>query len=243
MKKLIFAVALCLISISAFAAEYRKIPAANVTNNGTATEGNITVFGVAETEIKDSGYVPSDFILDTDLDTWSEHPALLSGYILTGNATNVTTAVNMSGDVTINNTGVSVVADDSHLHSSVSLPAIASYILSTTTGIDAKIATTTNLYTVPSGKTAVITGAVIRITTADTITVPPTLGIGIVAGEENIFASTQLVGLDAGNEIYKFTSSGTLISGVATEVIKLGIDTGATATTMTITVDLIGYLL
>ena len=44
-------------------------------------------------------------------------------------------------------------------------------VLSTTTGIDAKTIATTNLYTVPTGKTAVVTEAVIRVTAADTVTV------------------------------------------------------------------------
>jgi hypothetical protein len=116
-------------------------------------------------------------------------------------------------------------------------------ILSTTTGIDAKIVATTNLYTVPVGKTAVITSAVIRVTVADTITVVPTVGIGIAAGETDIFASTALTGLDATTKVFRFDAIGTYVAGAAGNVIKLGIDTGATATTMTISVDLIGYLL
>lgn len=117
-------------------------------------------------------------------------------------------------------------------------------ILSTTTGIDGKTIATTNLYTVPSGKTAVITDAIVRVTTADTITVVGTAGIGIAAGEADIFAAAALTGLDTTTECFRFSNAlSTYATGAATNVIKLGIDVGYTATTATLAVDLIGYLL
>lgn len=118
----------------------------------------------------------------------------------------------------------------------------APYVLSTTTGIDAKTVATTTLYTVPTGKTAIITAAIIRCTTASSISVAPNMGIGRNATQDDIFASVALTGLTATTSIFAFSSIGTLATGAATELIKLGIDTGATATTMTIAVDLIGYL-
>ncbi len=116
-------------------------------------------------------------------------------------------------------------------------------ILSTTTGIDAKSVATTALYTVPAAKTAIITGAVVRVTVAAAITVVPTLGIGRNATQDDIFASTTLTGLDATTKVYVFDALGTFAVAAATEVVSLGIDTGATATTMTISIDLIGYIL
>jgi len=118
----------------------------------------------------------------------------------------------------------------------------SSNILSTTTGINAKTVATTNLYTVPAGKTAIITEVIIRCTTATAVTVVPTLGVGIAAGEADIMPSTALTGLDTATEFYRYSVEGTAVTGAAAAVIKLGIDTGATATTMTIAVDLIGYL-
>lgn len=115
--------------------------------------------------------------------------------------------------------------------------------LSVTTGIDGKVATTTNLYTVPSGRTAIITHAVIRVSAASAITVPPSLGIGVAAGEDDIYTSTSLVGLDTTGEVYVFASEGLQVAVAAASVIKLGIDTGATATTATLEVDLFGYLI
>lgn len=116
-------------------------------------------------------------------------------------------------------------------------------ILSTTTGIDGKATGTTTLYTVPMGKTAVILGASIRVTTADTITVTGDAGIGVAAGEDDIFASTTITGLLATGLVWNFDNTGaTRVAVAAAGVIKLGIDTGWTATTATLAVDLIGYL-
>ena len=122
------------------------------------------------------------------------------------------------------------------------IPTIAPAILSTTTGINANAIATTNLYTVPAGNSAVITGLVIRVTMADTITAPPTLGIGIAAGEADIIAPVSLVGLDSTTEYWRFSVEGVARLGVAAEIIKLGIDVAATSVHMTISADLIGYL-
>jgi hypothetical protein len=115
-------------------------------------------------------------------------------------------------------------------------------LLSSTGSINAKTVATTNLYTVPVGKTMIPTMAVIRVTTATDITVVPTLGIGVAAGEADIFAPVALTGLDATTKIWTFITSGLSVKVVAEAIIKLGIDVGATATTMTISVDLFGYL-
>ena len=151
-----------------------------------------------------------------------------------------------TGGLEVTASGIGIKLDGSTLSLSASglkVTSSSSEILSTTTGIDAKIVATTNLYTVPVGNTAIVTGAVIRVTVADTVTVSPTLGIGIAAGEDDIISSTLLTGLNLITEFYKFNVEGIAVVGAATEVIKLGIDTGATATTMTISIDLIGYLI
>lgn len=116
-------------------------------------------------------------------------------------------------------------------------------VLSTTTGIDGKTVGTTNLYTVPGGKTAIITNAIIRITTATGLTGNCKAGIGIAAGETDIFASQALTGFDATTKHFEFIALGTKVNALSTEVIKLGIDVGFTATTATLAVSLIGYLL
>ena len=116
-------------------------------------------------------------------------------------------------------------------------------ILSQTTGIDAKSTGTTTLFTVPTGYRGYITEIVFRATTVTAFggTVP-TLGVGVAAGEADIMPSTALTGFDATNEIYRFSCEGTYVSVAAGSAIKLGIDTGATGTTFTIEVYLIGFL-
>lgn len=101
----------------------------------------------------------------------------------------------------------------------------------------------TNLYTVPTGRSAVITGAVVVPTTATAVTVVPTAGIGIAAGEEDIFSSDAMTGLDSTTKRFRFDSAGTARIGAAAEVIKIGVDVAATATALVADVYLIGYLI
>ncbi len=115
-------------------------------------------------------------------------------------------------------------------------------ILATTTAIDGKTTGTTNLYTVPAGKTAIITQAIVRTTTATAVATPPDAGLGIASGEDDIFASSTLFGLTSSARMYVFTSQGGAVQATTGQIIKLGIDTGATGTTLTLAVDLIGYL-
>lgn len=115
--------------------------------------------------------------------------------------------------------------------------------LSKTTGIDAKTVATTNLFTVPSGHTVVIVFAVATTEVANTVTQRPVMGIGIAAGEEDIFSSRALTGFTASDSVYMFSNSAKLVQAEASDVIKLGIDNGSTATTHTITIELYGYYL
>jgi len=59
-------------------------------------------------------------------------------------------------------------------------------LLASIPGIDATADATTNLYTVPSGQTVVVTKVVLRVTAFDTLTVNPVIGVGIAAGEDDI---------------------------------------------------------
>ncbi len=115
-------------------------------------------------------------------------------------------------------------------------------VLSNTTAIDGKVVAATNLYTVPAGKTAVILGAVIRITTATGLTGTMIAGIGIAAGEDDVFPSTSLIGFNAVDESYVFPGMGARTVATAGQIIKLGIDTAFGGTTATLEVQLLGYL-
>lgn len=116
-------------------------------------------------------------------------------------------------------------------------------VLNTVTGIDGKAVAATTLYTVPTGRTAIITGATIRATVATAITVEPAMGIGVAAGESDMFASTTLTGFTTTAKVWNFVATGLSVVGNAADVIKLGIDTGSTGTTHTLAADLIGYLI
>ena len=116
-------------------------------------------------------------------------------------------------------------------------------VLSRTGSINLKVAATTNLYTVPSARVAVVTSVIIRVTAATAFTVAPTAGIGIAAGESDIMQSTSLLGLIILGGLYGYSCEGYFVSGVASDIIKLGINVGATATTATGEVTLIGYLI
>ena len=108
----------------------------DTTNNYVAT---VADSGAAEVTVSGSGSetaavtlaIASGITRDTEWDTWTEHPTLLSTQILVGNATNVTTNVTVSGDGLLSNTGALTVNDDSHAHTSTTLPATVSYLGST----------------------------------------------------------------------------------------------------------------
>lgn len=124
-----------------------------------------------------------------------------------------------------------------------SVTATVPSVLSTTTGINAKSIAATTLYTVPTGKTCVVTAAIIRCTAASAITNGPTASIGFTSTAfADIYANANMVALTGTTAIFGYSTVGMSASAVATTVIKLNISTGAAGTSQTIAVDLIGYL-
>lgn len=116
-------------------------------------------------------------------------------------------------------------------------------VLSRTGSIDLKVATTTNLYTVPTARVAIVTDIVFRVTAATAFTVAPTLGVGVAAGEADIMGSTVLTGFTVLGGLFRYSCEGFYVSVAAASVIKLGIDVGATATTATGEVTVLGFLI
>ncbi len=162
--------------------------------------------------------------------------------IYTNSATNVRMYISATGGVSIGNTtdaGAGNLSVTGRITAN-SLPVIIN--LSATTGIDAKTTGTTSLYTVPAGKTLIVTGATVRCTAASAITIGPTLGIGVAAGEDDIFASTTLTTLTTTAKVFGFTATGMSVKVDAGGIVKLGLDTAATGTSQTLAIDLIGYL-
>lgn len=115
--------------------------------------------------------------------------------------------------------------------------------LATVSSINALATGITNLYTVPAGKTAVVTDITVRCTAAAAVSAGPQLGIGVAAGEDDIQAATSLATLVSTGQAFRMNTSGLSTPAVAGSIIKLGIDTGGTGTSQTVAVDLIGYLL
>jgi hypothetical protein len=116
--------------------------------------------------------------------------------------------------------------------------------LSTTTGINGKTVGVTTLYTVPGYATsAIITGAVVRCTAATSITVAPSLGITASEGSPGgIFAIVTLTGLTTTGKMWTFASAGLGVAAAAGVNIMADINPGATGTSQTLAVDLLGYL-
>lgn len=151
------------------------------------------------------------------------------------------TAVGSTGGVTFDAVGSGAGFDFSDRLTVNTNPVIV--VLSSTGGINAKTVAATTLYTVPAGRTAIITAATVRCTAASAITIGPALGIGVAAGEQDIFASTAITALTTTAVIFGFAAVGMSVSAAAASVIKVGIDTGSTGTSQTIAIDLMGYLL
>jgi len=112
-------------------------------------------------------------------------------------------------------------------------------LLSTTSGINAKVVANTTLYS--SNLTTVVLFGIVRCTAATAITVAPQVSIGIGGGFNNIYPNTALTGLNATTLAYVFDSLGVIAASPGT--ITFAVNVGATATTMTVAVDLFGYSL
>jgi hypothetical protein len=115
-------------------------------------------------------------------------------------------------------------------------------LLGTVSGINAKSTGTTDLYTVPTDTTVVVTEVIFRVMAADTVTAAPTLGVGIASGEDDIASPQGLTGISAVGDTFTLDVSAKSVQGNAADVIRVGIDTAATATTLTLAADLIGYV-
>lgn len=238
-------------------------PAAGITianNNGSAAN---PTFALANDLAAIEGLSTNGIATRTTTDTWTTRTvagttnrvSLTNGDGVSGNPTidiaatyigqtsittlgTITTGVWNGTTIAIANGGTNATdAEDAR----VNLGCIG--ILSTTTGINGKVATTTNLYTVPSGKTAVIRGANLRLTTVTSLSGTLNAGIGIASGEQDIFSRVSMTGFNTAGKTWAFSSTGSQVVGTAGQIIKLGIATGFGGTTATLAVELIGYLI
>jgi hypothetical protein len=113
-------------------------------------------------------------------------------------------------------------------------------LLATITGIDATATGTTNLYTVPGSTKVFVTRVILELTTVTAISGTLVAGVGVAAGEDDIFASTSLTGFDTTSEAWIFSGEAKIAKALATNIIKLGIDTAFSGTTATMTAYIFG---
>lgn len=116
--------------------------------------------------------------------------------------------------------------------------------LSGVTGVDLKTTGPTTLYTVPAGKTLVITGLIVRVASVNTFATPPTARVGKAAAYTEYMPATALAGLNTVGMYVDLAIFGSQFHNKfnATDVVAVDITIGAGATTLTADFDVIGYL-
>jgi hypothetical protein len=119
---------------------------------------------------------------------------------------------------------------------------ITSASLAIVDDIDLTSIATTPLFTATQ-KTYVL-GVILRITTADTVTVVAEASIGVNPSTNDMFANEQLVNFDAVDDLYAFwNNSNTGIILNTAEQLDLSVNTGATATSLIAVAYVIGVQL
>lgn len=121
-------------------------------------------------------------------------------------------------------------------------PSVVPMILGTASGINAKSTGATTVYTVPTGKTAYITGCNVRCTAATTVTTGPACGVGTTAGTDDIFASIAINLLTSISRVFSFSPFGMSVAVAAGTAIVFNVDTASVGTLQTLATDLMGYL-
>lgn len=116
-------------------------------------------------------------------------------------------------------------------------------VLSTTTGINGKIAASTLVYTVPAGKTCVATALALRVSALVAVISDPKIELETNSGL--IFSETTLTPFTSTSSMALVlpATGGAYFLANAGDTINVTITVGASATTLTLVADLIGYLI
>lgn len=114
-----------------------------------------------------------------------------------------------------------------------------------TTSINLKSTGSTTLYTVPTGKTFIVTDVILRPTSASAANGDAEAQVENTASSGDIVASTILSGMTSLDDEFRLSpaAGGTARINDATETVKLNVTSAETGTTLTVSADLIGYLL
>jgi len=114
--------------------------------------------------------------------------------------------------------------------------------LNTRAGVDAKVVASTILYTVPAGKTAIIHGITVRCTAASGISAGATAQVEVAPTSGDIFGSQTWAGVHAQHDRWDYAAGGKSKVITAGQNLLLNITAGATGTSQTMSVDIVGHL-
>ncbi len=117
---------------------------------------------------------------------------------------------------------------------------VAGGLLNKVTSIDLSSTGTTDLITVPTDQEFVITDVLLQVTAESGSSGSLAAGVGIAAGEDDIFDSQTILGLDAVGKVFRFGGTSTGATADSTDVVKLGVDT-AVSGTLTVTAYIFGF--
>lgn len=122
-------------------------------------------------------------------------------------------------------------------------PLVTPSILSITTGINLKTTGATTLYTVPAGRKALVMRTFVVCTAATLYTVGATVDVGSNSASWNDISSANILTATTADTFDELIDTTPVTLAPASGTIKINITSGATATTATGTVVLIGILI
>lgn len=118
-------------------------------------------------------------------------------------------------------------------------------VLGSATGIDLTSTGETTIYTVPSGRSAVILDVILVATAATAANGDASAGVGMNAGADDLF-SPVTIAINAADDMYQFIRaafiSGATVIATSGQTVDLGVDSADTGTALTVTAYAIGYL-
>jgi hypothetical protein len=145
-------------------------------------------------------------------------------------------------DLDLNNQAVNKDCSPTFVNMTLTGPVAMVARLASVSGIDVGAAASTHLYTVPLGRTCIITKVYIRGAsgTFDQAT-DPVMNIGWDGTASNVVASATLTTPTAATQVIPLTVLATQTVGAAGAILHFNVTTAATAAT-TCTVEVFGYL-
>lgn len=113
-------------------------------------------------------------------------------------------------------------------------------LLGTTSSVDLTSTGATTIHTVSANRVLIL-GATLQISSVTGLTTQPEVSIGVSPGTADVFASQELLNFTDVDQVYHFWGNlNTAVIASNTDLVVLNVVTGATATTMDVTVRLYG---